>query len=79
MKRDEKINWFLYWLGIAFILSTISLASVAKADDDNCEDDPICIPKDWPVAERCTTECYTDSLGITRCVTRCYDKRGARV
>jgi hypothetical protein len=49
MKGEEKLNWGVYWVGIAFILGCLALAVTAKADDDNCgEDDPICIPKDWP-------------------------------
>lgn len=30
------------------------------------------------LTQRCVTECHTDSLGITQCITRCYDERGRR-
>lgn len=31
------------------------------------------------ITQRCETQCFTNSLGITTCVTRCYDERGRRV
>lgn len=30
------------------------------------------------LTQRCVTECHTNSLGITQCITRCYDERGRR-
>jgi hypothetical protein len=110
MKHEEKLNWGIYWVGIAFILTCLSLAVTAEGQADPCQweidnaksvcralgkrspecataidkvqlcrseatgtDDPL-----EGLSQRCVTECFTNSLGITTCTTRCYDERGAR-
>jgi hypothetical protein len=37
MKHEEKLNWGIYWVGIAFILTCLSLAVTAEGQADPCQ------------------------------------------
>jgi hypothetical protein len=37
MKTEEKVSWVIYWVGIAFILTCLSLSLTAEGQEDPCQ------------------------------------------